>query len=224
MKLFIVIPAYNEEKNITKVLDSLNKHGYSNIVVIDDCSKDNTKLKALEAGAAVIAHPINLGQGASLKTGIDYALENGADAIVTFDADGQHDVRDIDKVSKPVLEGKYDVILGSRFKGKNNRIPFFRKLILKVAIIIQWIFNGLWLTDAHNGLRCLSRKAAKIINIHSNRMEHASEIIDEVRVNRLKYKEVPVRIIYTDETLKKGHGGFFQAIKVFTKMILRKLV
>ena len=163
-KIFFVIPAYNEGKSIRGVVEELKKAGYRNIVVIDDGSADNTSNEAQKAGVAVIKHIINRGQGASLKTGMDYALMNGADVIVTFDSDGQHRVEDLPAMLKPVLNGDVDVTLGSRFI-KETKLPFGRKLILKIAVLVQYLFYGVKLTDAHNGFRVLSRKAAQKIDI-----------------------------------------------------------
>jgi hypothetical protein len=124
----------------------------------------------------------------------------------------------------PVASESCDVTLGSRFLSRQEGIPFARRILLKTAVIIQWVFYGLLLTDAHNGFRCLSRHAAEHIRIRSDRMEHASEIIEEIKVHKLRYKEVPVIIRYSEETLAKGHGGFAQACKVLFKMLMLKLL
>lgn len=223
MRTFIVIAAYNEGKSISKVIAGLKKAGYNNIVVVDDGSKDNTYDVALNAGATVLQHVVNRGQGAALKTGIDYSLLNGAELVVTFDADGQHRVEDLKAMIAPVKSGKFDVALGSRFL-RSTKMPFFRKLTLKIAIFIVWFFYGVKMTDAHNGFRVMSRKAAKMINISSDKMEHASQIVEEIHRKGLKYKEVPITILYTDYALQHGHGGIGQALSVFGRMLLRRIV
>jgi polyprenyl-phospho-N-acetylgalactosaminyl synthase len=223
MKTFIVIAAYNEGKSISKVISGLQKAGYHEVVVVDDGSKDNTYDIALNAGAIVLRHVVNRGQGASLKTGIDYSLRNGADIIITFDADGQHRVEDLKAMIAPVKSGKFDVSLGSRFL-KSTTMPFFRKLTLKIAILVVWFFYGVKMTDAHNGFRVMSRKAAKTININSDRMEHASQIVEEIHRKGLRYKEVPITILYTDYALQHGHGGMKQALRVFGRMIIRRML
>ncbi|MGV8171588.1 MAG: glycosyltransferase family 2 protein [Candidatus Woesearchaeota archaeon] len=223
MKVFIVIAAYNEGKSISKVIAGLKKAGYHDIVVVDDGSKDNTYDVALSAGVTVLHHVVNRGQGAALKTGIDYALISGADLIITFDADGQHRVEDLDAMIAPVKSGKYDVTLGSRFL-KDVRVPFFRRLTLKIAILVVWFFYGVKMSDAHNGFRVMSRKAAKMINITSDKMEHASQIVEQIYRKGLRYKEVPITILYTDYALQHGHGGIIQALRVFGRMILRRIV
>jgi len=223
MNIFIVIAAYNEGKSIAKVVLGLKHAGYHNIVVVDDGSRDNTFDVALDSGAIALRHVVNRGQGAALKTGIEYSLRSGADIIVTFDADGQHRVEDLKAMIAPVKSGKYDITVGSRFL-KHVDMPFSRRLTLKVAVLVVWFFYGAKMTDAHNGFRVMNRKAAQTINITSDRMEHASQIVEEIHRKHLRYKEVPVTILYTDYSLQNGHGGVKQAIKVLGRMILRRII
>lgn len=223
MKVFIVIAAYNEGKSIAKVIHGLKRAGYNNIVVVDDGSRDNTYDVALNAGAITLRHVVNRGQGASLKTGIDYSILNDADIIVTFDADGQHRVEDLKAMITPVMNGKCDVTLGSRFL-KPIDMPFFRRLTLKIAILVVWFFYGAKMTDAHNGFRVMNRKAAKAINITSDRMEHASQIVEEIHRKNISFKEIPITILYTDYSIQHGHGSLRQAINVFARMILRRIM
>ncbi|MEM4711038.1 MAG: glycosyltransferase family 2 protein [Candidatus Woesearchaeota archaeon] len=241
MKIFIVIAAYNEEKSIKKVLSNFKKlkkyiikdknnniiNTEYNIVIVDDGSRDKTyesaKNFSKELNLTVLKHIINRGQGAALKTGIDYALNKNADIIITFDADGQHRIEDIPQMIKPIINRECEVTLGSRFLKKTN-MPLFRKITLKTAILVMWIFYGVKMTDAHNGFRAFSREAAKKINITSDRMEHASEIIEEIKRKKIEYKEIPVTILYTDYSLKKGHGGLRQALKVLFRMLFRKMI
>jgi glycosyltransferase involved in cell wall biosynthesis len=222
-KIFFVIPAYNEEKSIVKVVVGLKKAGYSNIVVIDDGSSDNTFEEAKKQGVAVLKHVINRGQGASLKTGIEYALKHGAEFIVTFDSDGQHRIEDLPAMLEPVIRGEVDVTLGSRFLTKTD-MPLGRKILLKGSVLVQWLFYGVRLSDAHNGFRVLNRKAAQQIRIDSDRMEHASEILEEIVRKRIRYREVPVIIRYTDYSLKKGQASFKGAFKIFFKMFMKRLL
>jgi len=222
-KIFIVIAAYNEEKNLPKVVESLKNAGYNNIIAVDDGSADNTCKAAQKSGAIALRHTLNRGQGAALKTGMDYALQQDAEIIVTFDADGQHRIEDLPAMINPVANGMVDITLGSRFLRK-TKVPFKRKILLKGSVWVIWLFYGLKMTDAHNGFRVMSRNAAKKIKITCNRMAHASEIVDEIRKNRLTYKEIPITIKYTKETLKKGHGSYFGAVKILFKMVSRKLI
>ncbi|MFH1072283.1 MAG: glycosyltransferase family 2 protein [Nanoarchaeota archaeon] len=222
---YIVIAAYNEEKAIANVVKGLQKEGYQHIIVVDDGSKDKTAAQAEKAGAKALRHIINRGQGAALRTGITYALKNGAHLLVTFDADGQHDPADIKKMIAPVAHGECDVTLGSRFLRRQSadKVPFFRKMILKLAILFTWIVNGIRLTDVHNGLRCLSRTAAQKIMITSSRMEHASEILEEIKRKKLRYKEIPVTIAYTDYSKMKGQSSM-KSIEIGLKLLVKKLM
>jgi glycosyltransferase involved in cell wall biosynthesis len=223
-EVFVVIAAYNEEHSITKVVNELRRAGYRNVVVVDDGSRDKTYEAALSAGATVLQHVVNRGQGAGLRTGIEYALSQGADVIVTFDADGQHRVEDIPAMTKPVLDGEVDVTFGSRFLKQGSNVPFLRKLWLKGGIMMLWFFYGAKMTDAHNGFRALSRKAAQTIQITADRMAHASEIVEESHRKRLKFREIPVVIRYTKETLRRGHGSFLQGLKILYTMFMKRFL
>lgn len=221
MNTFIVIAAYNEEKKIETVIDKLKENNYKNIVVVDDGSKDKTSIIAKEKGVHILKHIINRGQGAALQTGISYALNNNADIIVTFDADDQHNPTEIETITKPIKEGKVDAALGSRFL-KTNNIPFLRKIMLKGAILVILVMYRIKLTDAHNGFRALSRVAASKIRITHDGMEHASEIVEEIKHKNISFTEVPVTIRYSKETLQKGQSGL-NSIKILMKMILKKM-
>jgi glycosyltransferase involved in cell wall biosynthesis len=218
---WVVIAAYNEEKNIPHVVSGLLKAGYKNVVVVDDGSKDSTADHALRAGATALQHVVNRGQGASLKTGIDYALQQGADIIVTFDADGQHRIEDLPAIIKPVEMGVSDITFGSRFIRK-TQVPLIRKVLLKGSVLVLFLFYGIRMTDAHNGFRAMSRRAAEQINITADRMAHASEFVEETKRLGLRYKEIPVTIKYTDETLRRGHGSFRQALNILYTMIVKR--
>jgi glycosyltransferase involved in cell wall biosynthesis len=222
-RIFFVIPAFNEGRKIADVVRSLQRAGYNNIVVIDDGSKDNTYEAALRTGVHTLRHVINRGQGASLKTGIDYALLQGAEFIVTFDSDGQHRVEDLPAMLKPVLNNEVDVTLGSRFKRKTD-IPFNRKMLLKGAILVQWLFYGVLLSDVHNGFRVFNRKASQKIKIQCDRMEHASEIVEEVHRNKLRFREVPIVIKYTAYSQRKGHASWIGAVRILWKMVVKKMI
>lgn len=212
MKIVAVIPAYNEEKRIEGAVRDAKKF-VSSVVVVDDCSKDKTGEVARGAGAITLRHIINRGQGAALQTGTTYALRHlDADVIVHFDADGQMMGEEISRLVDPIIKNEADIVLGSRFLRGGTNMPFVRKwLTLKPALFLTMAISGIRLTDTHNGFRALSRKAAEKIVITLDRMAHASEILDEIVVNRLRYVERPVTIRYSEETLKKGQsffGGF----------------
>ena len=212
MNIVAVIPAYNEEARIEEAIRDA-KRFVTAVVVVDDCSRDKTGEVAIKAGAHLLRHVINRGQGAALQTATDYALRVlDADVIVHFDADGQMLGEEIARLVDPIMKGEADIVLGSRFLRGGTSMPFIRKwLTLKPALIFTMLISGIRLTDTHNGFRALSRKTAEKLRITLDRMAHASEILDEIVVGRFRYVERPVTIRYTQETLKKGQsfmGGF----------------
>lgn len=207
MKLCIVIPAYNEEKIIGKTLDTLPKKipPFKEIikVVVDDGSGDQTFKIAKKRKVVVLKHILNRGLGAALKTGLDYAKKQKADVVVTFDADGQHHHEDLIKVLVPIINHTADVVIGSRFKDQ-TQIPKSRKLVNFAGNIATLIFFGIWTTDSQSGLRALSKKSLNSINLKGQRMEVSSEFFKEIKINKLKFKEVPIKTIYTDYSIAKG--------------------
>ncbi len=199
---YFIIPAYNEEIVIGSVVQEIQKAGYSPIVV-DDCSSDKTYQKALESGATALRHPINLGQGAALQTGIEYALLKGGMVFVTFDADGQHSLTDAILMIEKLQSDDCDVLIGSRFLGKKAiNIQIQKIVILKLAALINRFIYGVKMTDAHNGLRVFNKKVAQAINLKQNRMAHASEILGQV--NKFRLSEWPVTVRYTAYSIAKG--------------------
>jgi glycosyltransferase involved in cell wall biosynthesis len=204
-KVWVVVPAFNEERRIGRVLDDLLPVA-SHIVVVDDGSWDRTSVVAQQCGCTVLRHAINRGQGAALQTGIAYSLLEGAQFIVTFDADGQHCAADLPAMLAPVMAGEVDVTLGSRFLTNSSNVPPLRRLVLRAGRLFTWATSGLRLSDCHNGFRVLSRHAAERIHLRQDRMAHASELYDQIRAASLSYKEIPVSIRYTAETLAKGQG------------------
>ena len=219
--LWVVIPAYNEAEVIQTTLSEVLTH-FKNIVVVDDYSLDQTAKIALSAGAHVCRHPVNMGQGAALQTGIDYALSRGASIIVTFDADGQHRAEDAEKMVERFQTAKLDLVLGSRFKGAAaTGIPTRKAFFLKCATVYTRITSGLDITDTHNGLRVMSRSAAEKIRIRQNRMAHASEILNQVAQLNLRYEEFPCVVRYTDYSLRKGQR-MLGAIEILSDLYLMR--
>ena len=205
--VWLVIPGFNEGAVIGRTIGSV-AHWLPNVVVVDDGSSDDTARAAEGAGAHVVRHCINLGQGAALATGIRYALLRGARMIVTFDADGQHRPEDIDVLIETADESGADVVLGSRFLGGTVDMPASRRWLLRAATLYTRFTSGLRLTDAHNGLRLFTRAAAEQMRIRQNRMAHASELVNWLAASHLKVVEAPVDIVYTDYTLAKGQSAF----------------
>lgn len=200
---WVVIPACNEAPLITQVVADLARRGY-NVVVIDDGSTDDTGVKARKAGATVVTHPVNLGQGAALQTGIEFALVHGAQHLVTFDADGQHRASDVDKLLGALSAHHVDFALGSRFLGATVAMPASRRLLLRAATQFTRLTSGMRITDTHNGLRAMTARGAKHIALRQNRMAHASELLHQIARSGLSYVEVPVTIDYSSYSLAKG--------------------
>lgn len=203
---WFVIAAYNEAGRIGAVLAELVAIE-ANVVVIDDCSADNTSEVCSNYGCSVIRHPINLGQGAALQTGMDYARKKGATIVIHFDADGQMQLKDVPALIEPILSNEVQVVLGSRYLHANNQVPWSKRWFIHFpAVYLQWFLTGLKLSDAHCGFRALSRDAVKICQLKQNRMAHATEILELISNNNLKFREVPVDIRYNQygQGFKKG--------------------
>jgi len=219
MKTFVVIPAFNEAETIKDIILEAKEYA-SNIIVVDDASTDDTFKIAKSAGAAVLRHIINRGQGAALRTGTKFALRNGADIIVHMDSDGQHQAKDILPIIEPLAREEVDIVLGSRFLSNTSQIPWSKRaIIIPLARIINWLISGLWLTDAHNGWRAMTRKAASLINIQQDRMAHNTDIPVQIAKHNLKYKEVAVEIIY-----KKYGQGLSGGMEILLDLIKSKIV
>ena len=220
MKIIVIIPAYNEEKTIKNVIREAKKYA-TEIVVIDDASSDSTYQTAIKEGATVYRHLINRGLGGSLGTGIQVALKKNTDIAVTLDADGQHDPDEIPNLIQPILNGKADVVIGSRFL-HDQKMPTKRKIYNKIGNIITYFLFGVKTSDSQSGFRALNRKALKLLKIKTNKMEVSSEIIKEVKKNNLIFAEVPIKAIYTRYSLSKGQG-FFTGLRTLFKLIILKL-
>jgi glycosyltransferase involved in cell wall biosynthesis len=238
MQIFVVIPAYNEEQTIREVVQDVQKC-CSKIVIVDDGSSDNTSSQVSDLPVILLRHLVNRGQGAALQTGITYALSQGAEIIVTFDADGQHDPQDIAHLIEPIQQGRAEVVLGSRFLMSNfkflisnqcqitkfpiSKMPWGRMMTLKLALLHQWFFTGLKLTDSQCGFRALSRKAAEMIKITQDRMAHGAEIFNQISRYKLSYVEVPVVVKYTNYSLEKGQKSLIGSLKVIYEFFVGRL-
>ncbi|WP_316668455.1 glycosyltransferase family 2 protein [uncultured Propionibacterium sp.] len=204
---WLVVPLFNEGSVVGDVIRGALEV-FPKIVCVDDGSSDDSARVAREAGAVVVSHPINLGQGAALQTGLDYALrDRAANYFITFDSDGQHQVSDAAAmVERMRAEPELDVILGSRFLDENVEAGALKKLVLKTAVLFERFSTKLDVTDTHNGLRALNRHAAGTIRIHQNRMAHGSEFLREIAAHGLVYREHPVHVLYTDYSRAKGQS------------------
>lgn len=219
--VYIVIPSFNEEKTLAKVLDDVKTY-CENIIVVDDGSADRTFEIAGGREVKVIRHMINRGLGAALGTGIRAAFLAGADYIITFDADGQHRAEDIPRLVGKAEKGNYDVVIGSRLINSTG-MPLVRKLANWTGNLATYFLFGLWVTDSQSGLRLFNKKTAELLNLKSNRMEVSSEIIREIKRYNLKFCEIPIRAIYTDYSLSKGQG-FIVGLKTLWQLILQKII
>jgi glycosyltransferase involved in cell wall biosynthesis len=217
----LIMPAFNEGQGIATVVRQAMVH-FPNLVVIDDGSTDDTADQASAAGAFVIRHPVNLGQGAALQTGFTWALEQGADWVITLDSDGQHDPQDAQHLLELAKTHGWDVALGSRFLGKTEGMPLSRRLLLKAALRFQNLTSGLQLTDVHNGLRVLSRAALQRIHLRQDRMAHASEIISQLAHSGLRVGEGPVTIRYTEYSMAKGQSAL-GALNILIDLFMARL-
>lgn len=217
----IIIPVYNEGQVIARVIKSVRKH-FRYVVCINDGSRDSSSSEIEKTEAYLIEHPINMGQGAALQTGIEFARQLPVDYFVTFDADGQHRIEDVKAMLKEIEKGKQDIILGSRFLGSTIGISRSKKAVLKAAIKFTNATTGLKLTDTHNGLRVFNRVVAEGMQITLADMAHASEILEIIAAKKFRYKEIPVTIEYTDYSRGKGQS-IINAVNIGFDTILRKI-
>lgn len=205
----IVIPLYNEQTVIADVLQELHeKYPEYPLIVVDDNSTDKSAKKACMSNVYLLHHTVNLGQGAALQTGLEYAKELECKYVVTFDADGQHDPDDIALFVQTLQNDEADIVLGSRFLGKTQNMPLRKKYLLQASRLFTWMTTGMWLTDSHNGLRAINIEKFPQFEITQNRMAHASEIISIIKTLKMRYIEKPCNIRYTQYSIEKGQSMF----------------
>lgn len=221
--VFVVVPAYNECRVIRATMQPLIEMGYS-VVVVDDASTDETTAVLRGLDLYILRHRINRGAGAATQTGMSFALARGASYIVHFDADGQHRSQDIPVLLAPLFAGRADVVLGSRFLRTADRaaVPRARRLLLRGGVVFNGLLTGLWLTDAHNGLRAFTAQAAAQIDIRENGFAHGSEILQQIKRARLRCIEQPTMVSYTAYSMAKGQSPL-NAIKIVFDLLLRRL-
>ena len=203
---WLVVPLYNEAAVIGDVVAAARTR-FPHVVCVDDGSSDGSAAAAEAAGAVVVHHPFNLGQGAALQTGMRYVLEQtDAEYLVTFDADGQHQVEDAAAMVEVARREGLAIVFGSRFLDERTRPGLLKRLVLRTAVWVTNQSTGLRLTDAHNGLRVIRRDAAAKLDLRQNRMAHATEIVLNLGRTGLPWAEHPVHVLYTDYSRGKGQS------------------
>ncbi|GAB3875467.1 glycosyltransferase family 2 protein [Terrabacter terrigena] len=223
--VWLVVPLFNEAAVVADVVGEA-RSVFPKIVCVDDGSRDASADRAERAGAAVVRHPVNLGQGAALQTGFEYALGDPAMRyVVTYDADGQHQLHDVEVMLDRIRQGDVRVVFGSRFLDERTDASALKKVVLRAAVAYTNLTTGTRLTDAHNGLRVLDRDVVAGLDITQNRMAHASEIVSQIGSMRfggeqVRYAEEPVHILYTDYSRAKGQS-LWNAVNILAELIWR---
>lgn len=199
MKVIIGIPAFNEEKNIGSIIAKL-KEKYEEILVCDDGSSDMTSIIASSMGAHVVKHEKNMGYGSAIKTIFNEAKNVEGDVLVTFDADGQHQISEIDSMLKPISENKADIVIGSRFLGKTKDLPKYRKIGIKTITGLTNVATGSKITDSQSGFRAYGKKALNVITPTESGMGVSTEILIKASSKELRITEIPITITYENST------------------------
>ena len=206
--VWIVIPAFNEAAVIGEVIADV-RSVFDHVVCVDDGSTDGTGEIALRAGAHLVRHPVNLGQGAAIQTGVEYARKQpGAQIFATFDADGQHRVKDLSAMVDRLRANDVDVVIGTRFAAKAeaeaSRPPLLKRIVLQTAARLSPRGRRLGLTDTNNGLRVFNKTVADALNITMSGMSHANEFVVLIAENHWRVAEEPVEVLYTEYSKSKG--------------------
>ncbi|WP_449279526.1 glycosyltransferase family 2 protein [Leucobacter sp. GX0328] len=217
--VWVVIPLYNEATVIAEVIAGLLPV-FPNVVCIDDGSRDGSGAVARAAGARVVSHPINLGQGAALQTGFEYALEHDARFVVTFDADGQHRVVDAEAMVARARAEDLSIVFGSRFLDDRTKPGLLKRIVLKTAVVATNWSTKTKLTDAHNGLRVIREDALRQVKLRQDRMAHGTEIVMQLGRTGLPYAEQPVEVLYTDYSRSKGQS-LLNSINILIELVIR---
>lgn len=207
--VWLVVPCFNEGTVIEDVLRAA-RGTFPNIVAVDDGSADESATAIHRAGAHLVRHPVNLGQGAAIQTGVEYARNQpGARYFVTFDADGQHQVKDVLAMVERLRGEPVDIIVGTRFgrpRSQDDQVPLIKRLVLRTVVLLSPRTRRLGLTDAHNGLRVFNRRVAEDLNLRMNGMSHASEFVELMDSLGWRVAEQPVDILYTEYSMSKGQS------------------
>jgi len=226
MKLTIIIPAYNEEKTITEVIKGVPKKikGVSviDVIVVDDGSIDETVKVAKKTGATVLSHAINQGVGAATITGLEAAKKIDADMVITLDADGQHDPKEISKIIDLIISKKFDVVLGTRIMSRKE-MPLIKIVGNYIMNWLTYVLYEIWVKDSQSGFKGFSRKAISKMKLSSSGYEICSEIVGEIKRLKLKYFEMPIKTIYTTYSKKRGQYPL-NAVNIIIRLITRSII
>ncbi|HEV7647447.1 MAG TPA: glycosyltransferase family 2 protein [Actinophytocola sp.] len=218
--VWLVVPVYNEAPVIADVVREVRRT-FPNVVCVDDGSRDRSSDQIRGSGAHLVRHPVNLGQGAALQTGVEYArAQPGAQYFVTFDADGQHQAEDVERMIQRLRNESLDIVLGTRFHATTENIPFLKRFVLKTVVLLSPALRKLKLTDAHNGLRAFNRTVAESMNITLNGMGHASQIVEMIAREEWRVAEEPVTILYTEYSMAKGQS-LINGVNILFDSLLR---
>jgi glycosyltransferase involved in cell wall biosynthesis len=215
---------YNEGKVLATVFDEIRQQGEYSIIVVDDGSYDQSYAIAKTLGGIALRHKINRGKGAAVKTGIEVAKRLGADVVVTIDGDGQHDPADLASLIDPIVKDGYDVVLGSRLLNHDG-MPGMKVVANKIGNFFTLFFYGILVSDSQSGFRAFSKYAVSVIDTKADKYEYDSKVIREIKNNRLKFIEVPVKVRYTEYSMGKKHKqGLVNGLKTLVRMTWDKLV
>ncbi|OMC13315.1 glycosyl transferase [Mycolicibacter heraklionensis] len=221
--VWVIVPAFNEATVIGDVIAGI-RSVFDHVVCVDDGSTDDTAAAARRAGAYVVRHPVNLGQGAAIQTGVEFArAQPGARLFATFDADGQHRVADLMRMIDRLENSDLDIVIGTRFAAPDAAaaVPPVKRVILRAAVWLNPRIRRLGLSDAHNGLRVFNRRVADGLDLSLNGMGHAGEFIALIAENRWRVGEVPVEVLYTDYSKSKGQP-LLNGVNILFDGLLRK--
>ena len=217
-RLFIVIPAKDEAGLIGKVLHGLRTHGYQHIVVVNDGSEDATAEIAEAAGCHVLTHRVNLGSGAATQTGIEYALTQGAEVIVTMDADGQHAPEDVALLMQGLEDDSVAVAIGSRFLQPSGKVPVSRRFFNQVGSMLTWLLTGMYAQDSQSGMKAIRADFARKIEFHFHGYEFCTELFHILHKQHARFVEVPIQAIYTRESMQKGQN-FWEGFRMLFRLL-----
>lgn len=218
-RIIILIPAYNEGSRVHAVVKDVLAHGFEQILVVDDCSTDNSMRAVRGEGVRVVSHIVNRGAGATTETGLAYCRTHlDLDAVITMDGDTQHDAADIDRLLKAHFEADADLTIGNRFDEENREIPKMTRRYNQVANITTSLICGKPVLDSQSGFKVISRRAVETIELHQDRFAHCSELIIKAHYHDLKVIHSPIKVYYPEEIRNKGQN-FTTGVSTFFNLI-----